>query len=233
MLKPKLPKTEQGFTLLEVLVSILVATTFVAMSLQAMVLAAYFQVRAKEASEATLLIQQDLENLKYLASTYQHSLLSANTAQNATTITLADTTDFTTSNTLTIQGDETKYTISNKSGNTLTISPALTQPHSSNKAVVNTTRCSNPTQTTGFADGLRDKVLGSDSSATSSTTNSTKTLSATNKNYKLQRIVTPSSSTPFNVLQLSYQVIDEETNPTRTVAEIYTEVIPDAALQCP
>ena len=60
-------QTEKGFAMLEVLVSILVVTTFVAVSLQAMVIAAYARVRAHEKSEAVLLIQEDLEQIKYQA----------------------------------------------------------------------------------------------------------------------------------------------------------------------
>ena len=68
-LKRKLQRsTEKGFTLLETLVAMLVATTFVAATMQAMVIAAYSRIRAQETSEATALIQEDLENLKYEAS---------------------------------------------------------------------------------------------------------------------------------------------------------------------
>ena len=68
-LKSKLQRsTEEGFTLLETLVAMLVATTFVAATMQAMVIAAYSRIRAQETSEATALIQEDLENLKYEAS---------------------------------------------------------------------------------------------------------------------------------------------------------------------
>ena len=73
--KPEL-QTEKGFAMLEVLVSILIVTTFVAVSLQAMVIAAYARVRAHEKSEAVLLIQEDLEQIKYQA-------IEANLAYNA------------------------------------------------------------------------------------------------------------------------------------------------------
>ncbi len=64
--KPEL-QTEKGFAMLEVLVSILVVTTFVGVSLQAMVIAAHSRVRAHEKSEAVLLIQEDLEGIKHKA----------------------------------------------------------------------------------------------------------------------------------------------------------------------
>lgn len=71
MFKPKLPQQEQGFTLVEVLVAILITTLFVAVSMQAMVLAAVFKTRAQQYAEATTWIQEDLENVKYRASRYK------------------------------------------------------------------------------------------------------------------------------------------------------------------
>lgn len=70
MFKPKLPPQEQGFTLVEVLASIVIATVFVATALQAIVIAAIFQARAQEYTEATTWIREDLENLRFSASTY-------------------------------------------------------------------------------------------------------------------------------------------------------------------
>ncbi|PSO98083.1 MAG: hypothetical protein BRC51_15840, partial [Cyanobacteria bacterium SW_12_48_29] len=68
-LKRKLQRsTEEGFTLLETLVAMLVATTFVAATMQAMVIAAYSRIRAQETSEATALIQEDLEEVKFIAT---------------------------------------------------------------------------------------------------------------------------------------------------------------------
>jgi prepilin-type N-terminal cleavage/methylation domain-containing protein len=167
-----MPKTNQGFTLLEVLVSILITTSFILVSLQAVALATYVRILAKEQSDATLLIQEDLENIKNQAKS-----LSGNNSQ-----------------------------------------------------------CMATSQTTGLADSLRDRVLESEggtiSSATSSTTRHTKVLGTSNKQYKLQRTMSFSNNAPFNILQLNYQVIDEASNNARTVAELYTEVIPDAALQC-
>lgn len=70
MLKPKLSQQEQGFSLVEVLVAIVIATIFVTTALQAMVIAALFKAKAQEYSEATTWIQNDLEDLRYQASRY-------------------------------------------------------------------------------------------------------------------------------------------------------------------
>lgn len=68
MYKQKHPQKEQGFTLVEVLVSILIATVFVATALQAMVVASLFKAKARQYAEATTWIQQDLENIRYRAA---------------------------------------------------------------------------------------------------------------------------------------------------------------------
>lgn len=69
MLKSK--SSQQGFTLTEVLVSILITTIFVAVAMQAIVLAAVMSLKAKQSAEATTWIQKDLESVKYQASLNQ------------------------------------------------------------------------------------------------------------------------------------------------------------------
>lgn len=68
MLKLKLPQHEQGFTLTEVLVAILITTVFVATAMQAIVIAAVMKAKARQYAEATTWIQQDLESVKYRAT---------------------------------------------------------------------------------------------------------------------------------------------------------------------
>ena len=171
-LKSKLQRsTEEGFTLLETLVAMLVATTFVAATMQAMVIAAYSRIRAQETSEATALIQEDLENLKYEASQ------------------------------LTYAGNESK--------------------------------CNASSKTEGFADALRDKVIGSDSSSTETVYPSPENpipSSNTGKAYNLKKTLTLPDNAPFNVLKVSYEV--KPSSGGDPVAEMYTEVIPDAAFEC-
>ncbi|GAB4234786.1 MAG: hypothetical protein Kow0049_18900 [Stanieria sp.] len=61
-------KTEQGFTMLEILVAILIALGFVAVSLQGMVVATAFRVKAQEKQIANQLIQEDVENINAIAA---------------------------------------------------------------------------------------------------------------------------------------------------------------------
>lgn len=71
MFKPQSPQQEQGFTLVEVLVAILITTLFVGVTMQSMVIAAIFKARAKQFTEATIWIQKDLENVKFLSTKEQ------------------------------------------------------------------------------------------------------------------------------------------------------------------
>ena len=66
----KVTHTEQGFTLFEVLIGILIASAFVAVAMQALVIATMFRVKAQEKEIASQLIQQDKEAVEYAASTY-------------------------------------------------------------------------------------------------------------------------------------------------------------------
>lgn len=66
-LRKKRISAYDGFTMLEVLVSIMVSIAFVMGTLQAMVVNAIFQVRAEREAQATFWIQQDMERVKAIA----------------------------------------------------------------------------------------------------------------------------------------------------------------------
>lgn len=61
----KIQQQNKGFTLIEVLVGILMATIFVLITSQAIALSALFRVRAQRESEAVLWIQEDFEDIKF------------------------------------------------------------------------------------------------------------------------------------------------------------------------
>jgi len=87
MFKQKLPKQEQGFTLVEVLIAILIATIFVTLAMQAVVIAALFKARAKQYAEATTWIQENSEFVRYRASEYEKSASPYSSKCSATTAT--------------------------------------------------------------------------------------------------------------------------------------------------
>jgi len=69
----KLRSQDQGFTLFEVLISILIVTIFIAVASQALLLAAIFKSRAEQRNEAATWIQKDLENVKNQAKEYENN----------------------------------------------------------------------------------------------------------------------------------------------------------------
>ncbi len=245
MFKPKLLKQEQGFTLVEVLIAILVATIFVAVTMQMMAIATIFKVKAQEYAEATSWIQEELEYLKYQASTYQYTKLVDETTGDSihestdTVLHLDSVDDFQAGNTVIVGTDSTNKTIAasgvNTTAKTITLTTSLGKDQSTGTSVVVTTRCNPATKTEGFADGLRDKVTGSDQTTDSNDVDQTFTSKLfTSKQYTLRRTTTIYNATPYRVLQVKYQVSEGNSfNSSKVIASFDTEVIPNAALQCP
>lgn len=231
MFKPKFPQQEQGFTLIEVLVAILLVIFFVAAAMQGMLSAAIFKARAQQYAEATNWIQADLENVKYQAASFQYTSLTANAASGASSINVASVADFAVNDTLKVGSDPGTYTISSIIGTTLTITPSLGTAQSQIATVSATKRCNPAAPNAGFADGLRDKFTGSIQTGTTNAVNIPKTSNRTGKTFVMTRTTTLSSAAPYNVLQVSYDV--SPTPGGSSVAKLYTEVIPNAALQCP
>lgn len=247
-LKKKLKPVEQGFTLVEVLVAILITTLFVGVAMQTMVFAAIFKAKAQEYTEATTWIQEDLEeNVEYEAATYQllQTTLSANAAAAASSISIntpnanaAIINSFAINDTLRVGLDPTIYKVTAVSGTgtgatatrTLTISPTLGSSQVQNAAVVATKRCNpNPTLTNpekyGLADGLRDSISDTDHSngITDITNNDnifnfTKDSRRTGKNFIMSRTTTLSATPPYSVLEVSYSVAPENAHTTLTAA---------------
>lgn len=84
LLQFKLKKTlDEGFTTLEVLVSIIIALAFVAVAMQSFVLGIAMKVQAQEKQRANQLIQEDLELLSDRASVLAASTGNCNAANYA------------------------------------------------------------------------------------------------------------------------------------------------------
>lgn len=107
----KLPQQNKGFTLVEVLVAILLTTIFVAVAMQAVVLATVFKVRARKIAEATIWIQEDLEKVKNEAAKFQSTSLKTDATLNSPTITVVSFDDFVQNDTLKVSTDPTNYKI--------------------------------------------------------------------------------------------------------------------------
>jgi prepilin-type N-terminal cleavage/methylation domain-containing protein len=239
MCKPKSFKKEQGFTLVEVLVAILIATIFVTVTMQMIVIATIFKVKAQENAEATNWIQEDLENIRYKAGNLQFPLrtsLSANATAGTNSISVYSTTGLDVDDTLKIGLDSSKYTIETIIGTTLTISPALATNQVIDAAIAETTMCSAVAATLrANVNGINTYVDNPPSSGNNQSTTGTALSSklSANKKYSLRRTTTINNNSP-NVLQLKYEVSPGTTfDATKKIASFYTEVIPNVAFQCP
>ncbi|MBW4622963.1 MAG: type II secretion system GspH family protein [Cyanosarcina radialis HA8281-LM2] len=253
---PKKLHSTSGFTLVEVLVGMLMATIFVAVTMQSMVVGSLLKSRARQYSEGTTWIQEDLEKLKYQAATYKYTTLAANATPNtippATDVEIEVTSDddFDVGDKIKIGTESDIYTINSKSGNTLTISPNLKKNQSATTRVVEISRCGITTavdRTSGFADGLRDKYIGSDRVGNEETINedkisklkqtqvggATPTPDAGQQGFELKKTLTIADVAPYNLLQVKYEIRPTDNLAGEPVAQMYTTIVPNAALFCP
>lgn len=233
MFKRKLPQQEQGFTLVEVLVSILIATLFTAVAMQGMVIATVFKAVAKQHAEATTWIQEDLENVRYTASQLQYTPLRTSAPLGATVLEVTSTVGFEAGDSVIVGAGSTARTIAsggvNAAARTLTLSSGLPEARSTGDVVVATTKCNATTQGSGFADHLRSNLPPLINGGT-------KTIAG--KTYTLTRYGPDANSTTpnidnfaFEVMQLKYKVTPQ--SDVNAIATMYTEVIPNAAFKCP
>lgn len=235
-LKKRLKPAEQGFSLVEVLVALLITTLFVSVAMQAMVFAAVFKAKAQEYAEATTWIQEDLEeNVKYKAAIFQFlkttlsadvtvamlpaSSISINTP-NADIINSFEIDD-----TFRVGLDPTSYKITNVTGSgttrTLTISPTLGSSQVANAAIVSTEKCNPAFQNTGLADKLRDFITGTNITNNDNLVPFTKRF-RTGKGFNMSRTTTLSATYPYSVLEVSYSVAPENAHTTLTAAATAT-----------
>ncbi|MGB2924562.1 MAG: type II secretion system protein [Limnothrix sp.] len=168
----KRKKEQAGFTLIEVLAGMVMATVFVLITTQAIALSALFRVRAQRESEAVNWIQEDLENIKFAA-------LFAPADENA---------------------------------------------------------CDATTQATGYGQSLKAYVESAnfidefspdpDDDGDGDPT----TREMLNKPYEMERALDVYNFAPYSLLTASYSVVDPDSG--LVIADLYTEVIPDAAFDC-
>jgi prepilin-type N-terminal cleavage/methylation domain-containing protein len=205
MFQQKLPQQEQGFTLVEVLVAILIVSVFIGTSMQAMVLATVFKVRAREYTKATTWAQEDIDNSRFQATLSNLPFVEDNAATASVNEQQRTCGKAATSS----QSNGYAATLQNNLA-ALNSSKSITVNSKTYTAIAGTTANPNP------------RLLG-------------------DKDFWLLRNATNSPTSPYSVLQLSYLVVPDNngspmasSNPQyKQVAAIYTEVIPDAAFQCP
>jgi prepilin-type N-terminal cleavage/methylation domain-containing protein len=76
-----------GFSLVEVLVSLIILSIFIGLSMQAFMVAVILKARAEQKDEATNWVQEDLELVKYQAKEYEKNAYPYSAKCNATNTT--------------------------------------------------------------------------------------------------------------------------------------------------
>lgn len=236
---------QEGFTLVEVLVSTVILTLFMATAMQGMVMTTVMKVKAKQLSEVNNWIQQDLEDVKAVASDktqvpHANALLYEDAAQGDSTIKLTQLSGYRIGDALVIGSNTSSNAITDlqvltdSDNNTDYLEVTLRDPLSRDQFAGTTTtalaRCRSDIDTGGFAAYL-DETLPAVSSETSNS-NAPHSGSRTilGRQYTIQRTTTVRQSNPYQVLEVTYNVTDENQRP---VTQISTEVLPDAFFLCP
>jgi type II secretory pathway pseudopilin PulG len=210
-----------GFTLLDVIVAIVVLTSFTSVAMAAMSSAMLLKVRARTSGEATNWIQQDLETVRNAAAQFSYTL-AANAAAGQPTIVLSTNPGLTAGEQISVGTDASIYTIQSVSGTSIRLTTNLRYAQLANATVLAVSKCNATTSSAGFA-----SVFGQNLPSLAS--GGTRTISG--KTYTLGRQPTISSNRPFGALNLTYTVtLRGSTSPLTTM---YTEVIPNAVFQCP
>ncbi len=173
----RLKNPQAGFTLTEVLVAILLTTTFVAVALQGMVVAMLLKSKALQVAEATRWVQTDVESIR------------------------------------------SKITLSQL-------------PFGANQL-----RCHPSSADRGFADLIRDNLAGSDIIGTADYQLPVLTeTSKMGKTFQVVRILSiPQTTENIDAKMLGIEYVVSPSNGTnleQPILHFYTEVMPDAALQC-
>jgi type II secretory pathway pseudopilin PulG len=221
-----------GLSLVEVVAGMLIAGTFVAVALQAMVVAKSFQAKGTEFNQANNWIQQDLESVKQQAALYQSTTLANAVAGGSNTLAVGWANGFATGNRIRVGTDPTTYQISavnaTATPKTLTITPTLSTPQPAGTRVSTTDRCTATSSGLGFAQGLRS-ALSPVNPDTRDILGGRFTLNR--GGYAGATYPSIRNAAPYYILELSYQVLPQGGG--TPIAQLATEVIPDAALHCP
>lgn len=244
----------QGFTLAEVLASILVISLFTLGAMQAIVVAAFFQADACKFAEASNWIQEDLENIKIVA----YDLCQTKFAQrqlarpaNAADATLelaliekgesdydqampleyqkicpvtSPTDGFRVGDRVLIGSDSGTRRIVSMTNNTITLdSPVGVYRGRGTRVYARCRIQSNEANGIdgGFAAYLQTLIPPMNSSNNRSIVNDT---------FTMTRTATVRPEAPFQTLELAYSVRDSN---NRIIAQLSTEVVPNAFFRCP
>ncbi len=233
------PKSDQGFSLFEVTIAILVSSAFLMGTLQAMTINAVMRVKSERQAQANFIIQQDVEKLQATASNMNLDHLKK-WEGNAEDPHPVDTTDESTvCDPSSLNMEDVRFGAYlvreldhwlKKDTDTGTKSDPAIDP---NQVFTSESSTIEFNGKRAIVQIVRDSE------------------SLINKDYRLVRIMTVDSATSHQVLQVYYrvgepyeptdpnqsdddsdQLRDDESGNTSIIAENYTEVIPAAVAEC-
>ncbi|MGB3206973.1 MAG: prepilin-type N-terminal cleavage/methylation domain-containing protein [Crinalium sp.] len=227
MLKTHHRNKSAGFTLVEIMAAILLLTFFLSVTMQAMVIAAMFKVKAKRYSVATAWIQEDLESVRNQASVLSQSLMSVSlyvaVSIPSATVIIVDNIGTLAVNDEIIIGDAGKiFTIKGIVGTTITLDSSIGKTLTIGSKVIETTLCSATATTNGLANYLQTNLP--------SITKTTQTIAG--QTYQLTRTTNIKPASPYNSLEVLYKVTPQSKT-TPVIATNFSEVIPDVSFYCP
>jgi len=202
-------KQEQGFTILEAMIAILIATIFVATAMQMMAMAAAFKARARQYAEATTWIQADLEVVKDQADQLPlpSTTLTANAAAGATSLTVDSVRGFAVGDTLKVGSNANTYTIAsggiNTATKTITLTGGIATTQTTGSQILARCKLSplTPNTTTGFGDYLKNNLP-----AKTDINPNTGDTTILGRNFTISRIANVKNTDPYEVLELFYSV---------------------------
>jgi len=243
---------EEGLSLLETIVGILMATTFTLVMLQTIVMAALLKSKALKESEAVKLIEEDLEIVRNESTNYKRNSLASNANSGDNTITINSSSSYFASNDEVRIGSAGTYTVNSvdmsSTPPTLTLDSNLSQSVAAEKTVAAIAYCNAPDRDSGYADQFRDFLhtrtrYGSGSAQSGdSTLTYEQTGVKSGYNYTIQIRLSPKNQEPYDVLTVEYAVYDlsqNEFSSASTTAkedalltENYAEIIPYASFDC-
>ncbi|MDX2211841.1 MAG: prepilin-type N-terminal cleavage/methylation domain-containing protein [Oculatellaceae cyanobacterium bins.114] len=213
-------QTSQGLTLIEVLVAIVLISLFMSFGMMAIATTSVFKVRARTLTEVTNWIERDIEGVKYRVDQMTYSLAS-NVTAGQQNLPLNASYSLAAGEQIAIAGDSSIYVIQSVSGNVVRLTTGLRFNAAQNTPLIALSKCNATTSQSGLAFALQQNLPPVISS----------TLTVSGRPYTLTRQTTIRNEAPFSILQLAYTVTPQG-RPTTTTATVYTEVIPNATLQC-
>jgi Tfp pilus assembly protein PilE len=155
-------------------------------------------------------------------------------AVGATTVGVAPSSSVSQGSAVRIDSDPDIYIVSAANASALTLeSPGLKTAKNTNDPV-SVSRCNAGALNVGLADGLRDKLVGSDqtSSSTTITLDATKTITTEGKQFQVQRQMILVDISPYNLLQVSYRV-DPPLGTPSPLDRFAGRILPEVAFYCP